>query len=241
MQIKKIYFGALFLSAMASAQVGINTDDPKVTLQIDANTQQDASKTGILIPRVTQNPANGQANGQLIYNTTDYQFYYWNGTKWLPISNSIVNNNNAQLNAKFVDSRTSTEVTMNNTSPETLVTGVSLEFTLDSEKSVQFYSTVNFAGVSSSFAPLFKLKLTKLEGNTNASATGDVIDQASNTFLSDGISTYYGNLPLMTIKKLSAGKYKAEVFAYYNTCCNYDFTYKVGGSNTPVSLLIQYP
>lgn len=233
MNIKKIYFGALFISAMGSAQVGINTDQPQVTLQIDANSKEDASKTGILIPRVENNPATGKANGQLIYNTTNNQFYYWNGTTWLPITS---NTNNSALNSQFVDSRTSPVITMSNASAETPITGASLNFTLDSEKSVQFYSTVNFAGVSSAFAPLFKLKLT----NTATNAA-EIIDQASNTFLSDGLSTYYGNLPLMTIKKLPAGTYKAEIIAYYNTCCNYDFTYKVGGNDTPVSLLIQYP
>lgn len=233
MNIKKIYFGALFISAMGSAQVGINTDQPQVTLQIDANSKEDASKTGILIPRVENNPATGKANGQLIYNTTNNQFYYWNGTTWLPITS---NTNNSTLNSQFVDSRASSVITMSNSSTETPITGASLNFTLDSEKSVQFYSTVNFAGVSSAFAPLFKLKLT----NTATNAA-EIIDQASNTFLSDGLSTYYGNLPLMTIKKLPAGTYKAEIIAYYNTCCNYDFTYKVGGNDTPVSLLIQYP
>lgn len=232
MNIKKIYFGALFISAMGSAQVGINTDQPQVTLQIDANTEEDKSKAGILIPRVDTNPERGNANGQLIYNTTNNQFYYWNGTTWLPITS----NTNSALNSQFVDSRASSVITMSNSSTETPITGASLNFTLDSEKSVQFYSTVNFAGVSSAFAPLFKLKLT----NTATNAA-EIIDQASNTFLSDGLSTYYGNLPLMTIKKLPAGTYKAEIIAYYNTCCNYDFTYKVGGNDTPVSLLIQYP
>lgn len=232
MNIKKIYFGALFISVMGSAQVGINTNQPQVTLQIDANATEDASKTGILIPRVETNPERGNANGQLIYNTTTSQFYYWNGTAWLPITS----NNNTALNSQFIDSRNSAVITMSNASAETLITGTSLNFTLDSEKSVQFNSTVNFAGVSSAFAPLFKLKLTNTATNAE-----EIIDQASNTFLSDGLSTYYGNLQLMTIKKLAAGTYKAEIIAYYNTCCNYDFTYKVGGNDTPVSLLIQYP
>lgn len=232
MKIRKIYFGALLISVMGFAQVGINTEEPQVTLQIDANSKEDASKTGILIPRVENNPATGKANGQLIYNTTNNQFYYWNGTTWLPITS----NTNSALNSQFADSRASSVITMNNSSTEMPITGASLNFTLDGEKSVQFYSTVNFAGVSSAFAPLFKLKLTNTVTNTV-----EIIDQASNTFLSDGLSTYYGNLPLMTIKKLVAGTYKVEVIAYYNTCCNYDFTYKVGGNDTPVSLLIQYP
>lgn len=234
---RKFYLGALLLSAMGSAQVGINTENPQVTLHIEANTKEDKSKAGILIPRLEQNPERGNANGQLIYNTTENQFYYWDGTTWQPIASQVTNTHNYTiLNSKFIDTRSSTELTINNYSSETPITGAKLDFTLDEKKPVQFYSTVNFAGVSSAFAPLFKLKLT----NTSTNAV-EIIDQASNTFLSDGVSTYYGNLGLMTIKELPAGSYKVEVIAYYNNCCEYDFTYKIGGKNTPASILIQYP
>lgn len=235
--IKKILYGVILTSSMMSfAQVGINTENPRATLQIDVkNTTSPDSSTGILIPRVSSNPAQGNENGQLIYNTTDNAFYFWNGTSWLPISSqSTITNSN--LNYKYADSRQSSAIEINNSSSETPVSGTAIEFTLNGEKPVQFHSTVNFSGTSSAFAPLFKLKITNI---TNSAV--EVIDQVSNTFLSDGISKYYGNLSLMTIKNLSAGKYKVEVIAYFNNCCNLDFIYNVGGSDTPVSLLIQYP
>lgn len=227
-----ILLGAIFISTIGFSQVGINTQNPRATLQIDAvNPKNPESSAGILIPRVEKNPATGNEKGQLIYNVTDSTFYYWDGTKWLPIGRGT----NNSLSALFVDSRASAAVTISNNSPETLVPGVMKEFTIEKTKPVQFYSTVNFAGTSSAFVPLFKLKLTKLSDNSV-----EYIDQASNTFLSDGISKYYGNLPLMTIKNLDAGNYKVEVVAHYNNCCSFDFNYSVGGSDTPVSILIQH-
>lgn len=237
--IKKILYGVILTSSMVSfAQVGINTENPRATLQIDVkNTTNPDASTGILIPRVSSNPAQGNENGQLIYNTTSNAFYFWNGTNWLPISSqSTITNSN--LNYKYADSRQSNAIEISNSSPETPISGATIEFTLDGEKPVQFHSTVNFSGTSSAFVPLFKLKLTSLSSGNN---TEEIIDQVSNTFLSDGISTYYGNLSLMTIKSLPAGTYKAEVIAYFNNCCDFDFVYNVGGNNTPVSLLIQYP
>lgn len=236
--VKKILFGVILTSSVVSyAQVGINTDTPRTTLHIDhKNPRNPDSSTGILVPRVTRNPTRGNENGQLIYNTTNNTFYFWNGRTWLPISSQTTNN--ANLNSKFADSRQSTVLSMTNSSVETLVPGASIEFTLDGTKPVQFYSTVNFAGTSSAFSPLFKLKLTNLSKSSN---NVEIIDQASNTFLSDGISKYYGNLSLMTIKSLAAGRYKVEVVAFFNNCCNYDFNYNVGGADTPVSILIQYP
>lgn len=238
-EINKFFFGmALTSSMMGFAQVGINTDEPRATLQIDVNNPQNPdSSAGIIIPRVSQNPNRGNENGQLIYNTTDSIFYFWNGMTWLPISSQTTNNNNVNLNYKFADSRQSAAISMTNSSLETLVPGASVEFTLDGAKPVQIYSTVNFAGTSSAFSPLFKLKLTHVSNGNRV----EMIDQASNTFLSDGISKYYGNLSLMTIKNLTAGKYKVEVVAFFNNCCNYDFNYSVGGADTPVSVLIQYP
>lgn len=235
--IKKILYGVILTSSMVSfAQVGINTENPRTTLQIDVkNTTNPDASTGILIPRVSSNPAQGNENGQLIYNTTDNAFYFWNGVSWLPISSqSTITNSN--LNYKYADSRQSNAIEISNSSSEAPISGTTINFTLNKEEPVQFHSTINFSGTSSAFVPLFKLKITNTANNTE-----EIIDQVSNTFLSDGISTYYGNLSLMTIKSLPAGTYKVEVIAYFNNCCNFDFVYNVGGNNTPVSLLIQYP
>lgn len=136
----------------------------------------------------------------------------------------------------FVDTKNGSPVSITqNSQEEVVIPNSQIEFTLNESKNVQITSAVNFKGRSSAFAPLFKLKLT----NKN---TGEemFIDKASNTFLSDGISDYYGNFQLLSLKKLPAGAYKAEVVAGFNNCCDFNFTYEVGGENTPVSLLVQY-
>lgn len=222
------------LSARLHAQVGINTETPQATLDIQVtNPDTPDSSAGILIPRVKQNPPSGNEKGQLIFNQTEGQFYFWDGIKWTPLAQATATNGTAT--AYFADTQTQQALNMDQTQVETPVPGASLTFSVPEEKEVSFNVTVNFKGRSSAFAPLFKLKLTRLDDNTS-----EVIDKASNTFLSDGISDYYGNLPLLSIKKLPRGNYKAEVIAFYNNCCNFTFNYQVGGPDTNVSLLVQH-
>ncbi|MCK0204787.1 hypothetical protein [Ornithobacterium rhinotracheale] len=223
-----------FIAQSAKAQVGINTTEPKATFHIEVKDPDEPdSSAGILVPRVTQNPASGNEKGQLIFNKTDNQFYFWDGAKWAP----IVSNTGITMagTSYFTDTKDSMPITLDQNSSETLVPQTAIEFSLAREQEVQFTSTVNFKGRSAAFAPLFKLKLTKTDTSTE-----EIIDKASNTFLSDGIADYYGNLQLLSIKRIPAGNYKAEIVAYYNNCCDFNFIYEVGGAETPVSLLIQY-
>ncbi|MDR7693824.1 hypothetical protein D1000_03560 [Riemerella anatipestifer] len=235
---KHVY--SLFLavvSVSAFSQVGINESDPKAILDIKVKDPDNPdSSAGILIPRVSQNPAKGNEKGQLIFNTTENRFLFWGGASWVPISQGGTSASPAAQNhAYFTDTRSASAITVNQNSSESLIPNTAVEFTLNAQTNVQFSATVNFKGRSSAFAPLFILKLT----NT-ADSTSEIIDKASNTFLSDGITDYYGNMQLLAIKQLPAGSYKAEIIATYNTCCNFNFTYEVGGSDTPVSLLVQY-
>ncbi|MGP6559830.1 hypothetical protein ACT4R9_10220 [Ornithobacterium rhinotracheale] len=235
--MKTIIGSALVLgliSPFANAQVGINTERPKATLDVVVKDPDNPeTSAGVLVPRVSKNPESGNDKGQLIFNTTNNQFYFWDGAKWAP----IVSNTGTTMagTSYFTDTKDSMPITLDQNSSETLVPQTAIEFSLAREQEVQFTSTVNFKGRSAAFAPLFKLKLTKTDTSTE-----EIIDKASNTFLSDGIADYYGNLQLLSIKKLPAGSYKAEIVAYYNNCCNFNFIYEVGGTETPVSLLIQY-
>ncbi|MDY3528607.1 hypothetical protein PG593_02290 [Riemerella anatipestifer] len=232
----KKYVFSLFListSTVAFSQVGINTPYPKATLDIVAkNPDAPDSSAGILVPRVSQNPTSGNEKGQLIFNTQENAFFFWNGASWVSISQG---NPAAQNYAYFKDTRSSSSISVTQGSVETTIPNTIVQFTLNESRQVQFNGTINFKGRSSAFAPLFKLKLTKTADNTS-----EIIDKASNTFLSDGITDYYGNMQLLTIKELPAGSYTAEIVATYNDCCNFNFTYEVGGSDTPVSLLVQY-
>lgn len=237
--MKQTLFSILLSSVSLSAysQVGINQPNPRATLDIVAkDSDKPDSSAGILIPRVSQNPAKGNEKGQLIFNTTENRFLFWDGASWVPISQGGTSASPAAQNhAYFTDTRSTSAITVNQNSSESLIPNTAVEFTLNAQTNVQFSATVNFKGRSSAFAPLFILKLT----NT-ADSTSEIIDKASNTFLSDGITDYYGNMQLLAIKQLPAGSYKAEIVATYNTCCNFNFTYEVGGSDTPVSLLVQY-
>lgn len=242
--IKKFFYTFTLISAFSFAQVGINTEDPKATLHINGNNSNnpDAS-TGIIIPRVTNNPSSGNEKGQLIFNITDNKFYFWDGSQWAPISSSSggVTNTiiNSSLNGKFADSRGHNPITVTQTDrAEKVIPITNLTFNLSKRTAVSFFSTVSFKGTSSAFSPLFKLKISKTGGGSITG--GELIDQTTNTFLSDGISQIMGSLPLMGIKELDPGTYEISVTAYYNSCCSFDFTYSTGGNDTPVSVLVQY-
>ncbi|MDY3547723.1 hypothetical protein PG291_03805 [Riemerella anatipestifer] len=237
--MKQTLFSIFLLSFPLSAysQVGINQPNPQATLDIvTKNPDAPDSSAGILIPRVSKNPASGNAKGQLIFNTSENAFLFWDDTSWVPISQGATSTNPAAQNyAYFTDTRKASAISVNQNSTEVLIPNTTVQFSLNETKQVQFNATVNFKGRSSAFAPLFKLKLTNTADNTE-----EILDKASNTFLSDGITDYYGNMQLLTIKELPAGSYKAEIIATYNNCCNFSFTYEVGGNDTPVSLLVQY-
>ncbi len=84
-----------FLSLFSYAQVGINTENPKATLDIKSSDPDDPSNSdGILIPRISKFPSedpNDEQNGMMVYLDTDISdfskgFYFWNAeeSSWLP-------------------------------------------------------------------------------------------------------------------------------------------------------------
>lgn len=92
----------LLVCTMASAQVGINTTDPKATLDIAAKTTDGSSPEGILVPRLTGDQIQSadavygiEQEGTFIYataavtiaspktvNITEAGYYYFDGTIW---------------------------------------------------------------------------------------------------------------------------------------------------------------
>ncbi len=94
---------SLFLSSSLFSQVGINTSDPKSTLEVVAKTNGSTTPEGLLIPRLTGDQIQAMtANPQpgieslMIYATsattvlsdpkvakiTKAGYYFWNGTVW---------------------------------------------------------------------------------------------------------------------------------------------------------------
>ncbi|MCW0512055.1 hypothetical protein OKE76_10855 [Riemerella anatipestifer] len=72
--MKKILFCAMFLPLALQAQVGINTDDPKATLEVKKNTNlPNTQPQGMLFPKFTSEERlkfSGTAEiGTMIYNT----------------------------------------------------------------------------------------------------------------------------------------------------------------------------
>lgn len=92
-----LLFSLLLISLQSVAQVGINTTNPKATLDVES------TNSGILIPRVALSATNTAAPivtpevSELIYNTATAGtvpnnvipgFYYWNGSKWISLNTS---------------------------------------------------------------------------------------------------------------------------------------------------------
>lgn len=99
---KRLYlsiFTSFLFSVYAISQVGIGTTSPSNGAMLDIT----SAEKGLLIPRVdivdltTVAPIVGGATvGLLVYNTNTTSgegFHYWDGTNWLPLSGSTVDDN----------------------------------------------------------------------------------------------------------------------------------------------------
>lgn len=110
--MKKLYILSflllgMFVSTFAqTSNVGIGTNSPNSSAKLDIDVSSDASKSGLLIPRVALTGTTdvttitSPATSLLVYNTATAGtvpnnvtpgYYYWNGTKWVSFT---VNNNN---------------------------------------------------------------------------------------------------------------------------------------------------
>lgn len=79
---------ALFLGSAIKAQsVGIGTTTPNANAALEIK----STNKGVLMPRLSTTARNSMTNvakGMLVYDTTNAGFYYHDGGKWLPISQS---------------------------------------------------------------------------------------------------------------------------------------------------------
>ena len=122
----QIFFFVIFLNSFSIfSQIGINTTNPKSTLDIVASDSNSPSNTdGILIPRVNNFPAinpTSDQNGLLIYLTTTVGnnapgFYYWdnNSVSWSSVTNTknvwlINGNTNTNPNNNYIGTKDNTD------------------------------------------------------------------------------------------------------------------------------------
>jgi len=89
MKSRSILFAmALFLGSAIKAQsVGIGTTTPNANAALEIK----SNNKGVLMPRLSTTARNSMTNvakGMLVYDTTNAGFYYHDGGKWLPISQS---------------------------------------------------------------------------------------------------------------------------------------------------------
>lgn len=128
--MKRIILSIAFLAtALANAQVGINQENPKATLDIRGKTNNTSNKVeGLLIPRVSKNKAllmgqntTAPEESTMVYvndlstttsdpkvaEITEKGYYFWNGTKWVKtISSNLSDIHFLQLaNSGVSDSR----------------------------------------------------------------------------------------------------------------------------------------
>ena len=71
----------LTLSLISNAQVGIGTNSPNASAQLDIS----STSKGLLLPRLTTAQINAIANpepGLLVFNTDTKKFVGYGGTKW---------------------------------------------------------------------------------------------------------------------------------------------------------------
>ena len=93
---KKILLFALLIFVSITniqAQVGINSDGsaPDASAMLDVK----SNDKGILIPRMDDTAMNNiatPATGLMVYNTTENDFYYYDGSNWTPVGNATIDN-----------------------------------------------------------------------------------------------------------------------------------------------------
>ena len=113
----KKYFLLLLLTFLqiSYAQVGINTNgnSPDASSMLDVQ----STNSGILIPRMTaaeRDNITSPAISLTVFNTDDNQFYYYNGTTWVPFSKT---DNDWEINGNDMYSLPSGNVGIGTTSP----------------------------------------------------------------------------------------------------------------------------
>lgn len=96
MKNKNLITGLLgLMPILGMAQVGINTDNPVVSLHIEPSSKTNPRSTdGILIPKIKNFPVqNPTVKGMLVFleghSTLPNNFYFWDGSRWVPFLTAV--------------------------------------------------------------------------------------------------------------------------------------------------------
>jgi len=119
---KQLFLLAIIIFASTTninAQVSINTDgtSPDTSAMLDVK----STEKGMLIPRMDSTDMNNiatPATGLMVFNTTENDFYYYDGANWVPIGNAVVDND-WTVNGNDMYSNVTGNVGINTNSPST--------------------------------------------------------------------------------------------------------------------------
>ena len=108
-----IFAAALFFTAGVQAQVGIGTQSPNASAQLDIS----SADKGLLIPRMTALEVaaiTSPATGLLVFQTDNIAgFHFYNGTEWMPLHSGVLsldNGGTGSTTQNFVDLSTSQSI-----------------------------------------------------------------------------------------------------------------------------------
>lgn len=105
----KILFSILsiLIGINAYAQLGFNNPNPHASAILDI----ESNNKGVLIPRLTSTERIAivsPAQGLLVYDSSENQFYYWNGSAWLTAAKAAKNTNGISYNNNVAINTTAT-------------------------------------------------------------------------------------------------------------------------------------
>lgn len=93
MRTVKTLITLMVISTCSVAQVGIGTDNPNPRSVLDLRSPE--NNQGLLVPRLTTSQRTSisglslSEKGLLVFDTDDSKFYYWSGSAWIVIEDSV--------------------------------------------------------------------------------------------------------------------------------------------------------
>lgn len=203
---KTILLLALFFVSYLKAQVGINTSDPKSTLEVIGQPTITTATDGIILPKLLRSQLiaktgyGSDQTGAVVYVTdtsgtinaatakvTNIGFYFWDGDSWEPIGNSGDGRNIYTENGALNGNRTVAQTTNTLAFTSSATTGTS-HFTVDGS-TFNVNAVSNNVGIGTS-TPSGRLHVASDDGRDAVFSMGS---NDANTNMDIDIYRYRGN------------------------------------------------